>query len=398
MKETWRWFGPSDGVTVDHMLQSGVQGVVTGLYDLQPGIVWTPEAIARRQHDIAHMSDGTPSGLAWDVVESLPVSEAIKTQTGDYVSHIANYIQSMEALAAAGIQTICYNFMPVLDWTRTDIAMGLPNGGTCMHFDLVDFAVFDVHLLKREGADQRYDSDIIEQAKERHANMSKDRKAELARTVSAGLPGAATSLSMDDLRAELATYDGIDKDRLRNNLKDFLQAVIPTAERLGLKMACHPDDPPWPVLGLPRIVSTIDDLVWLTEAVDSTANGLTFCSGSLGARADNDLEAIVSRFAQRIHFIHLRNVRRATDQAPTSFFEDAHLDGSTDMIGLLKAILATHPDPQNLPMRPDHGQDILTDLGQNTAPGYPLCGRMKGLAELRGALRALGHIPANAIA
>lgn len=389
MKQTWRWFGPADQVTPDDMLQAGVQGVVTGLYDHAPGTVWGRDAIAARKAQIAVMKDGTPTHLNWDVVESLPVSEAIKTGQGPVAAHITAYITSMENLAAEGITTICYNFMPVLDWTRTDTAMRLPHGGTCMNFDLVDFAVFDLFILARDGADQDYDMALQDRAKTWHQSMSNDEKQALSRTISAGLPGSTTQLSVDDLRKALACYDGITANGLRQNLKTFLRAVIPTAERLGIKMACHPDDPPWPVLGLPRIVSTVQDLECLVGAVNSPANGLTFCSGSLGARADNDLNAIASRFAERIHFVHLRNVRRATDVVPTSFYEDTHLGGSTDIISLIKTLLDTHLDPSNLPMRPDHGQDILTDLGTNTAPGYPLCGRMRGLAELRGAIFAL---------
>ncbi len=392
MKETWRWFGPSDSVSVENMLQSGVQGVVTGLYHLPPGVVWTQDDIETRQNEIAVKADGAPSGLAWEVVESLPVSEAIKTRTGPFQSHIDAYLTSMEALASAGIDTICYNFMPVLDWTRTDIARPLPHGGTCMYFDLIDFAVFDIFLFERAGAEATYDAETCRAAEARFQDMTEERKQALSKTVTAGLPGAATTLSIEDLRTELSAYDGIGKDDLKHNLKAFLEAVVPTAEKLGLKMACHPDDPPWPVLGLPRIVSTEADLAWLTGAVDSPSNGLTFCSGSLGARADNDLNAIVNRFANRIYFFHLRNVRRLSEACPTSFFEDSHLDGSTDMVSLIRDILATHPTPVTVPMRPDHGQDILTDIGRNPAPGYPLCGRMKGLAELRGVVRALSHV------
>lgn len=391
MKETWRWFGPNDNVTIDDMLQSGVQGVVTGLYDIAPGQVWAPEAIAQRQDQISRMTNGAPSGLAWEVVESLPVSEAIKTQQGPYLDHIEGYIASMEALAAAGITTICYNFMPVLDWTRTHTAMTLSHGGTCMSFDLIDFVVFDVHLLKRVGAEANYDPAICANALERCDQMTPQRKSELCGTICAGLPGAATSLSMEQLRTALATYARVDADQLRSNFSAFLNAVVPKAEQLGLKMACHPDDPPWPVLGLPRIVSTRADIEWLIGTVDSHANGITFCTGSLGARQDNNLAEMVAHFAERIHFVHLRNVKRQSTTIPTSFYEAAHLDGSTDMIEILSTLMATHPDPTNLPMRPDHGQDILTDIERNTTPGYPLCGRMKGLAELRGALRALNY-------
>ena len=261
-----------------------------------------------------------------------------------------------------------------------------------MYFDLIDFAVFDIFLFERAGVEATYDAETCRAAEARFQDMTEERTQALSKTVTAGLPGAATTLSIEDLRSELSAYDGIGKDDLKHNLKAFLEAVVPTAEKLGLKMACHPDDPPWPVLGLPRIVSTEADLAWLTGAVDSPSNGLTFCSGSLGAHADNDLNAIVKRFANRIHFFHLRNVRRLSEACPTSFYEDSHLDGSTDMVSLIRDILATHPTPVTVPMRPDHGQDILTDIGRNPALGYPLCGRMKGLAELRGVVRALSHV------
>ncbi len=395
MKQCWRWFGPDDQVTVEDMLQSGVQGVVTGLYNKAAGQVWTRKDIATHQAHIAQTRDGKPSGLQWEVVESLPVSEAIKTRSGPVDEHIANYIRSMEALGAAGIKTICYNFMPLLDWTRTDIAMPLNHGGTCMNFDLIDFAAFDIYILRRVGARKDYQAEVATQAQSRFEMMSPLREQELSRTICAGLPGAVFGFSLPQLREQIATYANIDATRLRENLAAFLKAILPTAERLGLKLACHPDDPPWPVLGLPRIVSTQADLEYLVSCVKSPANGLTYCSGSLGARADNDLVQMAKQFANNIHFAHLRSVNRASDHVPTSFFEDAHLEGSTDMIAVLRALLDHHPRPAHLPLRPDHGQDILSDIGTNSAPGYPLCGRMKGLAELRGALKALTHVPAT---
>ncbi len=392
MKQTWRWFGPDDDITVDHMLQAGVEGVVTSLYSLAAGTVWPRSLIAARKAEIASMSDSTPSGLLWDVVESLPVSESIKTRTGDYEEHLVAYCQSLENLAAEGIKVICYNFMPVLDWTRTDIAMKLPHGGTCMNFDLTDFAMFDIHILQRELASNDYDSSVTDAALKRFQESTQTTRDALTRTVVAGLPGAVHALTLSELRDALATYKDTDRETLRQNLKAFLEAVVPTAERLGMKLCCHPDDPPWPILGLPRIVSTEDDLAWLTGAVDSVANGITLCTGSLGSRGDNDLCALARRFADRIHFVHLRNVRRATNNGPTSFFEDAHLAGSTDMVEFLHTLVTTHPDIATLPMRPDHGQEILTDIGQNSKPGYPLCGRMRGLAELRGVLLSIEYV------
>lgn len=389
MKQTWRWFGPDDPVTVSHMLQCGVEGVVTSLYDLPAGEIWERKRIASRKTELAFMPDGTSSGLAWDVVESLPISESIKTRTGAFKKHIHAYCKSLENLAAEGIKLVCYNFMPVLDWTRTNTSMQLKNGATCMSFDLVDFAMFDIHILKRTAATLDYAPDIVNAAKKRFDISTPEVCKRLTKTIVAGLPGSSGSLNLEELRVSLAKYKNIDRDKLRQNLKAFLEAVIPTAERLDIKLCCHPDDPPWPVLGLPRIVSTEEDLAWLIGSVKSNANGITFCSGSLGARSDNDLCSIVDRLAEHIYFVHLRNVRRQSDSTPTDFFEDTHLGGSTDMISLLRSFIGMHPNLEALPMRPDHGQAILSDIEQYSIPGYPLCGRMRGLAELRGALLAL---------
>lgn len=396
MKQTWRWFGPLDDVSVDDMLQSGVEGVVTALHDIKPGEVWTRAAIHKRIDQIATRSDGTTSGLSWDVVESLPVSEQIKTQTGCWQTHLKNYIRSLENLAAEGVRVVCYNFMPVLDWTRTDTAWQLPHGGSCMRFDLTDFALFDIHVLERQGALEEYEAHVIREAQKRFHASTDEQLHKLSQNITKGLPGAVSSLTREQIASLLGTYTNTNEESLREHLKVFLEAVIPAAEELSMRLCCHPDDPPWPILGLPRIVSTEDDLAWLLAACDSPANGLTFCSGSLGARPDNSLAAMIRRFGSRIHFLHLRNVRRESDQVPLSFFEDSHLSGSTDMIELLRAILEEERQRRadgrvdhQIPMRPDHGQDILTDLARNTQPGYPLCGRMRGLAELRGAILAL---------
>lgn len=391
MKQTWRWFGPNDQVSIDDMLQAGVEGVVTSLHDHAPGQVWTRKAIAHRKAEIAVMLDGSPSGLSWDVVESLPVSESIKLRGELFESHVEAYCTSLENLAAEGIRVVCYNFMPLLDWTRTDIAKKLYHGGTAMSFDLIDFALFDLCILKRTGASTDYSQEVRFAAIDRFKKTSEADQDKLTATIIEGLPGAAETLTLSEFEMALKTYVGMDASKLRQNFKGFLEAVIPTAERVGVKLCCHPDDPPWPILGLPRIVSTYDDIDWFLKAFDSEANGLTFCSGSLGARADNDLPKIARNFADRIYFAHLRNVKRESADIPTSFFEDAHLDGSTDMIEVLKALKNNHPNFMELPMRPDHGQDILSDVNHNSAPGYPLCGRMKGLAELRGALTALLH-------
>jgi mannonate dehydratase len=396
MKHTWRWFGPNDTARIDDIVQTGATGIVSALHHVPDGDLWTPEEIARRQQQITRRSDGTPSGLTWEVVESLPVSEAIKKQKGEWRTHIANYKQSLENLAAAGISTICYNFMPVIDWTRTDLRWVVPNGGTTMRYDAADFAIFDIFLLQRPGAERYFAGEIVEAARERFAVMDEARKASIAAAVMAGLPGAADTLSLDKVRQHLAEYGAISPDRLRANFIDFLSEVTPVASRLGLRLCCHPDDPPFPLMGLPRIMSTEEDYRRIIEAVDDPANGITLCSGALGARADNDLPGMMERLGRRVHFLHLRNVRRETVIPGGSFYESEHLDGSVDMVALIGAVLreearrrAEGRQDHQIPMRPDHGQEILDDIGRGSQPGYPLIGRMKGLAELRGVELAL---------
>lgn len=391
MRQTWRWFGPADPVSIDDMMQAGVQGVVTALHHVPTGEIWTPDQIRERQQAVSVMRDGAPSGLAWEVVESLPVSEAIKTQTGDWRSHIDTWTQSMRNLRDQGIRVICYNFMPVLDWTRTDLAWRRPNGARCMRFDLTDFAAFDIHILGRPGAADDFPAELCEDAARRFAGMSDARRAELAANVVCGLPGAAEQLTMDEVRDLLANYAPVTDSVLRRNFHDFLEQVAPVAQDIGIRLCCHPDDPPFPLLGLPRIMSTEADFAERTAAVDLPANGITLCSGSLGARPDNDLPGMMQRLGDRVHFLHLRNVRREGDTIPASFFEDEHLGGQTDMVALIDAVLteearrreAGREDAQ-IPMRPDHGQDILDDIGRGGQPGYPAIGRLKGLAELRG--------------
>ena len=396
MKHTWRWFGPSDTARIDDIVQTGATGIVTALHHVRDGDVWLPDEIAMRQQQIAHRTDGTPSGLHWDVVESLPVSEDIKKQKGEWRTHIANYQRSLEHLAAAGIFTVCYNFMPVIDWTRTELRWRVAHGGTCMRYDAIDFAVFDIFLLQRLGAGADFPQDIVEAARARFASMDEATKTGIASSVMAGLPGAADVLSLDKVRHHLAEYGAVSPDRLRANLLDFLNEVVPVAQKLGIRLCCHPDDPPFPLMGLPRIMSTEADFRLLVEGVDDPANGITLCSGALGARPDNDLPGMMERLGHRVHFLHLRNVRRETDMVGGSFYESEHLDGSVDMVALIAAILreearrreAGRPD-HTIPMRPDHGQDILDDIGRGAQPGYPLIGRMKGLAELRGVETAL---------
>lgn len=398
MRQTWRWFGPRDLVSVDDMLQAGVEGVVSALHHVPTGAVWTPEEIARRQAEIAHRADGSPSGLAWEVVESLPVSEDIKKQKGEWRAHLDAYRTSLRNLAAAGIEVLCYNFMPVLDWTRTDLAYRVAHGGTCMRFDLVDFAAFDIHILARPGAAEDFPEAVREAAAARFAAMDDAARAALARNVAFGLPGAAESLTLDDLRGHLAGYGAIDAATLRRHLTDFLAEVIPTAEAVGIRLCCHPDDPPFPLLGLPRVMSTEADYVAVMAAVESPANGITLCSGSLGARPDNDLPGMMRRLGDRVHFLHLRNVKRESPDVRGSFHEAEHLGGGTDMVALIAAVVAEERRRAAagradcvIPMRPDHGQDILDDLKRRGQPGYPAIGRLKGLAELRGVMTALGH-------
>lgn len=398
MRQTWRWFGPKDLVSIDDMLQAGVEGVVTALHHVPTGTVWTPEDIAQRQAELAVMRDGAPSGLKWEVVESLPVSEDIKRQTGEWKAHIANWKTSMRNLRAAGIEVICYNFMPILDWTRTDLAYRLANGATCMRYDAIDFAAFDLFLLERRGAADSYAPEVLEAARARFAAMTEARKEELAGNVVFGLPGAAERMSMQDVKTHLAHYDNIPAERLRAHLVDFLAEVAPVAQDIGMRLCCHPDDPPFPLLGLPRVMSTEADYRAVMDAVDVPANGITLCTGSLGARADNDLPGMMARLGDRVHFLHLRNVALEDRALGGSFHEAAHLEGNTDMVAMIAAILAEEDRRKaagradwQIPMRPDHGQDILDDLKRKAQPGYPAIGRLKGLAELRGIMTALAH-------
>lgn len=399
MLQTWRWFGPRDIARIEDIVQAGAEGIVSALYHVSPGTVWSLPEIEKRKDEIARKSTGAPSGLGWDVVESLPISESIKKQKGEWREHIAAYRQSLENLAQAGIGTICYNFMPILDWTRTDLAWPRPSGATCMRFDYIDFAVFDIHILERKGAGEDFPGEVRDEAARRFSAMSAERKKALAANIIAGLPGGAEAFTLEDVRSHLAEYDHISPDRLRRNLHDFLEQVVPTAERLGLRLCCHPDDPPFSLLGLPRVVSTEADYRALCDAVDSPANGITLCSGSLGTRPDNDLPGMMERLGHRVHFLHLRNVRREGDAIAGSFFEDEHLAGGTDMVALIAAVLREEARRKTegradhqIPMRPDHGQEIVDDLRRaSQQPGYPIIGRLRGLAELRGVIAALSH-------
>ena len=391
MKQCWRWFGPQDTVALPDLHMVGVEGIVTALHHIAPGEVWPDAEIAKRQQMLAE------AGFGWDVVESLPVSEAIKTQSAEASAHIAAYKQSLEALARHRIETVCYNFMPILDWTRTTLRAPQPHGGTAMLFELLAFSVFDLHILARDGAHKDY-SDTQRSAAEAHfAALSDAERVTLKNNIVAGLPGANDTWTVEDVRAQLSRYAEITPARLRQNLIDFLGEVVPVAERLGMRLCCHPDDPPFGLLGLPRVMSSTEDYAQVLDAVESPANGATLCTGSLGVRADFDAPGFVERLGDRIHFVHLRNTKRLSDdpQRP-DFFEAAHLEGDTDMVAVVRALVgeeqrrkAAGRGDWQIPMRPDHGQELLSDRAAGSMPGYPLIGRMRGLAELRGIMAAV---------
>lgn len=389
MEHTWRWFGPRDPISLADIRQTGATGIVTALHEIANGEVWPVAAIAERKALIE------AAGLAWSVVESIPVHEDIKRGLPGRERYLENYCQSLRNLAQCGIDVVCYNFMPVLDWTRTQLAHRLPDGGWALRFDQDAFAAFDLCILQRDGAEAEYSTAEIERARRYHAGLDDAGREELVRTLIAGLPGAEEGYTVADLRALLATYSGIDAAQLREHLATFLQAVVPVAEEVGIRLGVHPDDPPRPLLGLPRVVSTAADAQWLLDAVPSPANGLTFCTGSYGVRADNDLVAMARHFAPRIHFVHLRATRREAD--PRSFHEAHHLDGDVDMVGVIRELVReerrrARDGGARLPMRPDHGHQLLDDQGRRTNPGYSLIGRLKGLAELRGVEQAVRRL------
>ncbi len=381
MTQTMRWFGPADPVTLSDIRQCGAMGVVTALHEVPNGAVWTREAIRERQAAIA------AAGLSWDVVESLPVDEGIKTGRGDWNALIDAYCASLANLGACGIRVVTYNFMPLLDWTRTDLAYRLPDGALALRYEHVAVAAYDVHMLRRPGAALDYDAATLAAAAARFDAMSPDERHRLDRTIIAGLPGSEQHFDTDAFRAALATYDGVDAEQLRANHVAFLQAVCPAAEAAGVTLVVHPDDPPFPLFGLPRVVSCEADLTALFAAVPSPANGLCFCTGSLGVRPDNDLPGMVERLGERIGFLHLRSVEREADGA---FHEAAHLEGHADMVAVIAAVhRLSRQAGRSIPMRPDHGHQILDDQCRQTNPGYSLLGRMRGLAELRGLERGI---------
>jgi mannonate dehydratase len=382
LEQTFRWYGPSDPVTLAAIRQTGATGIVTALHHIPSGEVWTIDEIEKRKNVILS------AGLKWSVVESVNIHESIKTAGTEREKYAEKYIATLKNLSLSGIKTVCYNFMPVLDWTRTDIDYRLPNGASALRFHAPALAAFDLYILEREDAYKEFTTKQQQDAKLYFNSLSTEEKYRLTSNIMAGLPGTKDVLTIDQFKGHLENYKNITAKKLKENLTWFLKAIIPEAEKLGVKMCIHPDDPPFPIFGLPRIISTENDLQDVINAAPSPSNGLTFCTGSLGARADNDLPGMIERLGEHIHFLHLRNVQREADG---SFYEADHLGGSTDICAVMKNIIREQKRRTDsgrsdiaIPMRPDHGHKLLDDFNYNTFPGYSAIGRLKGLAELRG--------------